>query len=154
MKHWYYLHENNELIHKNDYEGIVGDFRESDLVHAFWSFDTEDRESAWDLLVEAGSLGANKERIKELAAKWGCDDNDAKVYCERIGVIAKMDGNMWCCHTEDFINLQESPCGFGETILDALIELCKELGFLRTKLGWHARFAELVKVPKQKELAE
>lgn len=29
------------------------------------------------------------------------------------------DGNMWCAVWPDFINLQESPSGFGETVDDA-----------------------------------
>jgi hypothetical protein len=31
----------------------------------------------------------------------------------------KMDGNMWCCHAHDFINLQESNAGFGESKREA-----------------------------------
>lgn len=27
----------------------------------------------------------------------------------------EMDGNAICCHLPDFINLMESPAGFGET---------------------------------------
>lgn len=31
-----------------------------------------------------------------------------------------MDGNQWCATFEDFINLQESPAGFGRTCMEAL----------------------------------
>lgn len=33
------------------------------------------------------------------------------------------DGNMWACVFGDFINLQESPAGFGESFDTALIDL-------------------------------
>ena len=145
-EHYYYLHDNRELIHKNYYDRIEADFRDSDSVVAFWSIDSQDRQNAWDMLVEAGSLGAKQGRIKELAGKWGCNDEDGKIYCKRIDVAVEMDGNAWRCYREDFTNLQESPCGFGETILDALIDFCKNLDFKITKLNWHARFNELVKV--------
>jgi hypothetical protein len=141
---YYYLHENGELIHKVNTDFVVADLRDSDLVRAFWGLDLSDRASAWEFLVETLSLGAKKERVLELANKWGCDDKDAEIYAERIGVIVKKDGNMWCVHRQDFTNLQESPAGFGETILEALAELCKELGFAPTKLNWHSRFSDLV----------
>ena len=38
-------------------------------------------------------------------------------------VVYEMDGNQWCAHYEDFINLQESPCGFGDTQEKARQEL-------------------------------
>lgn len=38
-------------------------------------------------------------------------------------VVYGQDGNQVCAHYEDFINLQESPCGFGDTEEDALKEL-------------------------------
>jgi hypothetical protein len=37
----------------------------------------------------------------------------------------KKDGNMWCAFYDDFINLQESPAGFGETPQKAVDELKK-----------------------------
>lgn len=33
------------------------------------------------------------------------------------------DGNQWCCVFGDFINLQESPAGFGSSWDDALADL-------------------------------
>jgi hypothetical protein len=35
----------------------------------------------------------------------------------------KMDGNMWCATYKDFINLQESSAGFGETKDLAIVDL-------------------------------
>lgn len=40
-------------------------------------------------------------------------------------VILTMDGNKWCAHRPDFINLQESLAGFGDTEIDAIHELLK-----------------------------
>ena len=34
-----------------------------------------------------------------------------------------MDGNKWCCVFGDFVNLQESPAGFGDTFYEALEDL-------------------------------
>ena len=39
------------------------------------------------------------------------------------GVQVFMDGDMWCAVDEDFVNIQESPCGFGITPNDAVKEL-------------------------------
>ena len=39
------------------------------------------------------------------------------------GVIIKKDGDSWFAIREDFINLVESLCGFGETELEALEDL-------------------------------
>lgn len=33
------------------------------------------------------------------------------------------DGDQWCCVFGDFINLQESPAGFGETFSSAMADL-------------------------------
>ena len=142
-KGYYYLHENGELIYKPDSDYVVADFRESDLVRMFWSFDSEYRETAWQLLVEALAIGAKKERVMELANKWGCNDKDAENYCNLIKVDFKRDGDSWCVHKKDFTNIQESPCGFGDTILEALSELCKALDFKTTKLNWHSTFKQL-----------
>ena len=35
-------------------------------------------------------------------------------------IIIKRDGNEWCAHWSDFINVQESICGFGSTPKEAL----------------------------------
>jgi hypothetical protein len=146
IEHYYYLHENGDLICKPNDDFVVSDLRDSDLVRAFWGLDLSNRASAWEFLVEAFALGAKKERVLELATKWGCDDEDGQIYADRIGVKLNRDGNAWCATKSDFINLAESPAGFGNTILETLSELCKALEFSPTKLNWHARFSDLVKV--------
>lgn len=38
----------------------------------------------------------------------------------------RLDGNQWCATNPDFINLQESPAGFGDTPEEAIEALAKE----------------------------
>lgn len=38
-------------------------------------------------------------------------------------VLYEKDGDMWCCHRRDFVNLQESLAGFGKTKEEALQDL-------------------------------
>ena len=140
---WYYLHINGKMIYKGSAYTDVADLRESDMVKMFWPFTASDRCGAWSLLVEALASGADPDRVKELAEKWGCNDKDAEMYCSVIGVDIELDGGSWCAHRQDFINLQESNAGFGETILDALAHLCKDLGYKPQKM-WGTTFEKLV----------
>jgi len=54
-----------------------------------------------------------------------------------------MDGDQWCATDRHFVNLAESPAGFGHTALAAMAELCKQLGFKGGKM-WNATFADLL----------
>lgn len=137
----YYLHTNGELIYRP--HGDVADMRDSDFVRTFWSINPSDRESAWTLLVEAAALGAKPERIKNLAEKWRCTDEDAKHYAERIKATLTQDGDKVMATRHDFVNLQESPAGFGDTALEALAELAKDLGYKASKM-WGASFKQLL----------
>lgn len=141
---WYYLHTNGKLIYKLDLLGMAADIRESDLAVMLWPIDPEDRESAWQILIEALACGADLERVMKLAVKWRCSDGDALIYASRVGVRLFMDGEQWCAAREDFIDLQKSPVGFGNTALEAMAALCKELGYKPQKM-WGATFADLLK---------
>lgn len=143
MDGWYYLHTNGDLIYKRDLESTAADIRESDFARALWPLDTTDRAGAWRICVEALAAGANPSRVKELAVKWECDDTDADQYATFIGARVYRDGNQWCATTGNFINLQESPAGFGITKLEAFAELAKALGYRPSKM-WGASFADLV----------
>lgn len=140
---WYYLHQNGSLIYKRELGGTAADIRESPFAKAMWPVDQEDRESAWRICVEALAVGASPERVKELASKWKCDDDDAQEYAKRAGCVLKMDGDQWCATRTDFVNLQESPAGFGDTALEAMASLAKELG-LRAGKMWNAGFSDLL----------
>jgi hypothetical protein len=141
---WYYLHTNGDLIYKRELGGTAADIRESDFAVALWSFDPTDRVRAWDCLVEALATGANKERVMELAKKWRCDDDDAIQYNERVlsGRLYR-DGDQWCATQGDFVDLQESAAGFGDTALEAFADLCKQLGYKPSKM-WGMKFSQMM----------
>lgn len=141
---YYYLHENGSLIYKRGVDAAV-DIRDSDLARGLWPLDPNDRAGAWRILVEAGSCGADQARIAELAALWGCTDEDAAHYAEYVGCRLYMDGDAWCATRSDFENLQESPAGFGSTALEALTALAKELGYQPSTM-WGATFADLLRL--------
>jgi len=141
---WYYLHVNGSLIYKRNLPGIAADIRESSFAKALWPFDSTDRAGAWRIVVEGLSLGANMERVKELAALWGCNDKDAEHYATPLGVTLSLDGDAMCAMQPNFIDLQESMVGFGDTCLEALADLCKTLGFKGGKM-WNHTFESLCK---------
>jgi hypothetical protein len=140
---WYYLHVNGEMIYKRDYDGTVADIRDSDFARAVWPMDPSDRAGAWRICIEGLAAGANPDRIKELAAKWGCNDEDAMFYAKHIGVILEKDEADWRANRKDFINIQESNVGFGKTALEAFADLAKDLGYRPSKM-WGAEFSQLV----------
>ena len=144
---YYYLHTNCDLIFKRYLDGgQVADFRESSFVRHFWSLDPQDRETAWQIVVESSAIGADPKRVAELAALWKCDDNDAPNYAAAIGLDLYMDGNAWCASRPNKINLQECPHGFGATALEAMTDLAKRLG-MRAQKTWGPTFAGLVQCP-------
>ena len=140
---WYYLHVNGDLIYKRDLGGTAADIRESGFARALWPMDPSDREGAWRICVEGLAAGATPERIKELAAKWGCDDGDADQYAARVGIAVSRDGDMWSASAGNFTNLAESPCGFGKTKLEAFADLAKRLGYKPSKM-WGITFHDLL----------
>lgn len=134
---YFYLHENNDLIYKNDPDSIV-DIRESDLCVSAWAWDGQ-RQTAWSILVEANALGARKERIKELAERWGCDNKDAMMYASYLGIdLTKHE-------TDVFIaKLSIAKFGAGLSYLDAMSALAMKLGYKGGKM-WNATFETLIK---------
>jgi len=142
---WYYLHTNGELIYKRDSGDTAADIRESPFARGLWPLDPENRENAWRICVEGLAAGARPERVKELAGKWQCDDEDAPEYAKSLNMILGTDGNQKTAKRLDFKDLQESPCGFGDTYLEAMADLAKQLGYRPSKM-WGAGFADLIKV--------
>jgi hypothetical protein len=141
---WYYLHENGELIYKLELGGTAADIRDSDLARCMWPMDKADRMGAWNILVEGLALGARKSRVDELAEKWGCNDTDADNYASRLAIRLDMDGNKWCATGPGFTNLQEFPAGFGDTKLEAMAGLAKDMGVHSGKM-WRVTFADMLK---------
>lgn len=124
---WYYLHENGDLIYKRDQPEIES----GGFVKMVWSFDTTKRAHAWMICIEALALGARRDRIIELAEKWGLTDCDAEKFVDRAECDGHptfklfRDGVRWCATFHDFVSIQESQCGFGTTALEALSELAR-----------------------------
>jgi hypothetical protein len=141
---WYYLHTNGDMIYKPDHSETAADIRDSDFARCMWPMDPSERQGAWDICVEGLALGARADRIRGLAAKWSCDDDDAENYASRIGITLALDGNMWCATGPGFENLQESPAGFGETKLEAMADLAKAMKLPAGKM-WRQTFADLLK---------
>lgn len=123
---WYYLHQNGCLIYKRNLgEGSMPE-PSSPFVRRIWPIDISERALAWFIAIEAGALGVKKERIQELAQKWGLTDEDAEEFASHTGQFKIFkDGDTWCATFKDFTDLQESQCGFGKTALEAFIELAK-----------------------------
>ena len=118
---YYYLHTNGDLIWKR--------FRPepSDFVRKVWTVDKSSRVTAWIIVIEALAMGAKRSRVEELAAKWGLTDEDARQFVGRSKDELNLfrEGNQWCATFGDFVNLEESQAGFGDTALEALAELVK-----------------------------
>lgn len=142
IKGYYYLHENSNLIYKNSPDAII-DIRDSDLCKSAWAWDGTPQ-TAWQICVEALSIGVNRDRILELANKWNVNDNDADNYANHLGLILGIDGNKKTATTSYFENIQQDACGFGDTYLEAMSDLCKQLGFTGGKM-WNSTFEDLVK---------
>jgi hypothetical protein len=125
---WYYLHSNGDLIFKQTQPEI----EPGGFVRRVWPIDTTDRVHAWVLCIESLAMGANRERIDELVAKWGLTDADAQQFLVHFTTkqdepLLKLDrdGDQWCATFSDFVNLQESRAGFGKTALDAFADLVR-----------------------------
>lgn len=131
---WYYLHTNGSMIYKRELGETVADLRESDFVRGIWPLNPTDRAGAWTICIEGLAAGADPMRIKELAEKWQCDDDDAGEYARRIGCLLARDGDQFMATRGDFGCLADSPAGFGITKLEAMAELAKALGYKPSKM--------------------
>ena len=52
------------------------------------------------------------------------------------GIILTVDGNMLCAHLTTFVNLQESPAGFGETAKEAVVNLLVDMRRICRRALW------------------
>lgn len=85
MKWLYYLHTNGDLISKNPIV-LEGDsnYFDSDFVRTWWTIDTEDRGTLYPMIFTALAMEANKQRISELAVKWGMTQQDTYEFLIRF----------------------------------------------------------------------
>lgn len=141
---WYYLHQNGNLIYMRELGETAADIRESDFAVCMWPLIPSDRAGAWDIAIEALALGANPDRIAELAKQWQLNDEDADEYAKRAGIVIERDGNMWCAVGPGFVNLQESHAGFGETKLAAMASLAKSMSIPSGKM-WRVTFRDMLR---------
>lgn len=117
---FYYLHTNGELIYKRFMPES-----DSDFVRAIWRVIPSERESAWSICIEALAMGARKDRVMELATKWGLTDEDAQEFAKRLNLRLMKDGDSWMASFDDFVDVATSQVGFGNTCLEALAALAK-----------------------------
>jgi len=84
MRHYYYLHSNGDLIGKPP---IVVDndpqYFNSPFVKKWWLVETDRRDTAYRLVLEALTLGVRVERVVELVKKWGLTKEDSWEYVAR-----------------------------------------------------------------------
>ncbi len=124
---WYYLHTNGDLIWKR----FRPEVEAGGFVRKVWKLDTSDRGNAWLIIIEAMALGARKSRTEALIAKWGLTDDDALEFVKQATSKGEpvfrlfRDGDQWCATFADFVNVQESQCGFGARAVDALADLAR-----------------------------
>lgn len=70
--------------------------------------------------VYCKGIGVETCRFNQPNAKpW--EDNNSNIPSDAICFFK--DGDQWCCVFGNFINLQESPAGFGDDITDAMKSL-------------------------------
>jgi hypothetical protein len=145
---YYYLHVNGSLIYERALDGgVAADIRESPFAVVMWSIDPTNRENVWSILIEALSIMPLSDgRIRGLAEKWGCDDEDAQIYAEGVGCLLRWEDDHWIASRKDFIDEHTSLYGAGSTALEAMAALCKLLGYKGGKTGWHATFKDLLKI--------
>ena len=124
---YYYLHTNGDLIFKPAMVITDPSYFDSDFVKRIWPFKSEDRDTAYQMLIDAQAMGAKLERITELRMKWAMTEKDTQIWADRTGFKLFEDGDRWCATLPTFINITESAVGFGDTRWDALVELCKEV---------------------------
>jgi len=125
---YYYLHTDGDLIYKPS--SVIDhdpSYFDSDFVKRVWPFKSEERESAYIMLIDAQAMGAKVERITELRMKWAMTEEDTQIWAYLTGFKLFEDGDQWCATLPTFINLVESAAGFGNTRWDALVELCREV---------------------------
>lgn len=128
MKHYYYLHTNGDLIHK--VAAVVDSdpqYFDSPFVRRVWTVDTEKRGDAWNLVIQALALGANKPRIKELQEVWGLTNEDAHEFAKRNGFKLSNENSKWIAmfQNQDKKSIAGKQ-GVGDDCLEALADLLKQ----------------------------
>lgn len=95
MKTTYYLHINGNLIYKP--HANIDDLLDSDFVVKFWELDTDNRGTAWLMLIEASLLGATESRINQLREIWDIDNRPEEIadFCKYANLDVKFEGGKY-----------------------------------------------------------
>lgn len=116
---FYYLDPNGRLVFKSkDYDRNFLD--EAVHVIAYWILDLNDRAAAYRMLLQALTLGADKEEIYEHAAEFNMNNQDVERYLVRYKMMSERAGNVWQVKMID----QLHPIGTGNTKFQALADWC------------------------------
>lgn len=119
---YYYLHTSGALIWTRSRPK-----RKSSFVVKSWAVDSVSRANAWMTCIEAKALGATVASVRRLAARWGLTDDDGQTFAKESSNTFGLfrDGDRWCATFNDFVDMQVSQCGFGDTVLEAFAALAK-----------------------------
>ena len=75
----------------------------------------------------------NNNYLKAIKVKKNKTTNEKSTGVPASALCYFRDGEKWCCVFGDFINLQESPAGFGDTQAEAFNNLYQQWETLK---GW------------------
>jgi hypothetical protein len=127
---YYYLHVNGDVIFKRDLGGTYEDLVDTDFAVHIWHPDKTDRADAWELVVEAMAFGANAGRLTQLEERWGLDEDDGLIYCERLRIQTHYgeteNGPLWTARIDG--NDGRVYEAASVRLLPALAELARQVG--------------------------
>lgn len=143
----FFLNTDGDVFYKSIISSeALKPYYDNPYIRAIWAFDPADPRKSANILVEALAAGADRNRVFELAKRWGRTDETMRQYAEGLDLIVEMDENAWCVKRKDFECLATDPAGFGHTVLEALAELAVQLGYEARKENI-IPFEELCKEP-------
>jgi hypothetical protein len=68
-------------------------------------------------------LRMEQEGAKIVSLEKEIEERQIQLYKIVGDVLLSMDGDQWCATEKDFVSLQESPAGFGDTMAKAVLDL-------------------------------
>lgn len=146
---WMYLHVHGTLHFKQCY---ADELLDSPFVRCYWPCDNS-RQSLWQVAIESLAMGVSRAEVLRVLESNKFEIDDCVNYINFLNARLSKDGNQWCVTRGDFVNLEVSPSGFGDTPMDALADLLKNVGF-KGRGMWCHDINSLVKMTKPKEPTE
>lgn len=73
-----------------------------------------------------GGFSCNNRYCRNNSSIFVCNTPDSWPEWWNKDINVVLDGNAWCAHDDEFINLQESIAGFGDTPGDAVIDFIRQ----------------------------